>query len=137
MVEVLKGPIVEIPKGEKVNKNIILVADKNYYSHLKIEGAVTGDVSVFKESAASGGLCPTNTRVFILPGGSLSGDISDIDNVDISGECSGDIKARIVTIRKGAVVRGNISCIVLYGEGDTEVQGQVVSCFRKAITTSL
>ena len=128
--ETLKKRMIRVMEGEQIDKDIVLVADSNYYSCLRVEGKVTGNVSVFRESTI-GGLCPTNTNVVILPGGSLNGDISNLDKVDIAGECSGDIKASIIIIRRGAVVRGNINCVVLYGD-ETVAQEGVYCFFRKA-----
>jgi cytoskeletal protein CcmA (bactofilin family) len=112
--------VIEVKKGEQVNKDIILVAKKNHYSCLKIEGRVIGNVFIYRESTIDGG--PTDTNVEILPEGILDGDIYNVDRVDIAGACSGDIKASIITIRKGAVVRGNINCMILYGDDFKAVQ---------------
>lgn len=130
MRKVLRKRMIFVEKGEQIDKDIVLVADDKYYSCLKIAGKVIGNVSVFRESTI-GGLCPTNTNVVILPGGSLDGDIYNIDKVDIAGECSGDIKASIIIIRRGAVVRGNINCVVLYGD-ETAAQEGAYCFFRKA-----
>jgi len=131
MREILKKRMVFVEKGEQIiDKDILLVADSNYYSCLKVAGKVIGNVSVFRENTI-GGLCPTNVNVVILPGGSLDGDVSNVDKVDIAGECSGDIKAQIVVIRQGAVVRGNINCVVLYGD-ETAAKEGAYCYFRKA-----
>jgi repressor of nif and glnA expression len=126
--ETLEKRIINVEKGEQISKRIILIADNNYYSCLRVEGKVVGNVSILRKETF-GDLCSTNTNVIICSGGYLDGDIIGIDNVDVSGECSGDIKASKVTVRPGAVVRGNINCVVFYG--DEAVAQEGVYCFRK------
>ena len=127
MTEKLEGSVIDVPRGHQLNKNIILVADKKYFSSLTVEGKVVGNVSVSQEQALFGGLCPTNTHVIILPGGSLTGNVSGVDNVEISGEYSGNIDAGSIKIFKGAGVKGSIHCVFFYKEEDTEVEAQVTA----------
>jgi len=127
MTEKLRGRIVIVPKGDLVNKDIVLVADNKYFSSLTVGGKIVGNVSVFQEQALFGGLCPTDVHVVIPPGGSLTGNISGVDEVEISGEYSGNIDAGRIKIHKGATVKGNLHCVFFYKKEDTEVEAQVTA----------
>ena len=125
MTERLMGRVVIVPKGDVVNENVVLIADNKYSSSLTVGGKIVGNVSVFQEKAFFGGLCPTNVHVVIPSGGSLTGDISGVDEVEISGEYSGKIDAGSIKIHKGAIVKGNLRCLFLYKGEDTEVEAQL------------
>jgi len=126
MTEKLMGRVIIVPKGDVVNENVVLIADNKYYSSLTVGGKIVGNVSVFQEKALfKGFLCPTNVHVVIPSGGSLTGNISGVDEVEISGECSGNIDAGIIKIHKGAKVKGSLRCLFLYKGEDTEVEAQV------------
>jgi cytoskeletal protein CcmA (bactofilin family) len=127
MTEKLTGRVIIVPKGDIVNKDIVLVADNKYLSSLRVGGKIVGNVSVFQEQALFKGLCPTNVHIVILPGGSLTGDISRADHVEISGEYSGNIDAGSIKIHKGATARGKLHCVFFYKGEDTEVEAQVTA----------
>ena len=134
MTEKLMGRIIIVPKGDLVNKDIVLVADTKYFSSLRVGGKIVGNVSIFQEQALFGGLCPTDVHIVILPGGSLTGDITKADHVEISGEYSGDIiDAGSIKIHKGAVVKGNFRCVYLYKGEDTEVEAQITAQICKKL----
>lgn len=130
----IKRVNVDVPAGELVIGDVVLIANENFCSSLKIEGELVGNVSVFRKPMMNGELYPTNAFVTILSGGYLIGNIYNVDKVDISGECSGDIKSTIIIIRNGALVKGNINCYALYGGNDAEIQGKISAYTRKAIT---
>ena len=127
MTEKLTGRTIIVPKGDIVNKDIVLVADNKYFSSLNVGGKVIGSVSVFQEQALFGGLCPTNVHVSVSPSGSLTGNISGVDEVEISGDYSGNIDAGSIKINKGATVKGNLHCVFFYKGEDTEVEAQVTA----------
>jgi cytoskeletal protein CcmA (bactofilin family) len=128
MTEKLKGDVLSVPRGQLIDNDIIIVANRKYFSSLIIGGKVLGNVSVFQEQALSGGLCPTNVHVIILLGGSLTGNISGVDHVEIFGEYSGNIDAAgSIKIHEGAIVKGNLHCVWLYKGEDTEVEAQVTA----------
>lgn len=128
MTEKLTGRTIIVPKGDIVNKDIVLVADDKYFSSLTVGGRIVGKVSVHQEQASPGRLCPTNIHIVISPGGSLTGDIAKADHVEISGEYSGDIvDAGIIKIHKGATVKGKLHCVFFYKGEDTEVEAQVTA----------
>ena len=121
------GSIVIVPKGDLVNRDIVLIADNKYFSSLTVGGRVVGKVSVYQEQASPGRLCPTNVHVVIPAGGSLTGNISGVDHVEISGDYSGDIDAGSIKIHKGATVKGSLHCVFFYKGEDTEVEAQVTA----------
>jgi hypothetical protein len=127
MVKKLMGRVIVVPKGDLVNKDIVLVADNKYFSSLTVGGKIVGNVSVFQEQALFGGLCPTNVHVIVPSGGSLTGNISGVDEVEISGDYSGNIDAGSIKIHKGATAKGSLHCVFFYKKEDTEVEAQVTA----------